>query len=229
MDRRNDAPKESGFLKDLQVEEQEYDDKVEIGGKSYRIPYKTVKEVVFSNVSKEELKDIPYSARLQYRLLLMDSVLKAKIEFIWGRITVVYNPVGADNRKEKISMRELIEFLAKEGVHVNTTEMKERDVDYINEIFKYQFDPASIREHAPYTYTIEQWKRMKAKYESDKEKLDKEKLEKFHKWQNEYLEQHPEIAKEYGYTIPERKPTLKERLFGKKKSDKEKGFWFHGT
>ena len=70
MDRRENAPEESGFLKDLKTDEVEYDDKVDYKGKTYRVPYKMIKEVVFSNLDQTELQDFEHSARLQYRLLL---------------------------------------------------------------------------------------------------------------------------------------------------------------
>ncbi len=231
MDRRESRPEESGFLKDLKSEEVEYDDKVEYQGKMYRVPYTMVKEVVFSNLNPVELGSIEYSARLQYRLLLMDSVLKAKVEFIRNRITVTYNPPEAKNRKDKISTEQLIAFLAKEGVNVNGSSISERDVDYFEEIYKYQFEPASIREHAPYGYTIQEWKRMKPEYQKKLEEANAAKQEKFKNWQDGYLEQHPDVAKEYGYVSNEEKPTsLLGKLMGKgKKKEKEKGFWFHGV
>ena len=136
MDRRDSAPEESAFLKDLKAEDAEYDDKVEYNGKTFRVPYRMIKEVVFSDLSRDELKDIEHSARLQYRLLLMDSVLKAKVEFNWNRITITYNPLEAKNRKEKTSRQQLIDFLAKEGINVKTSHTKERDLDYFEEIYK---------------------------------------------------------------------------------------------
>ncbi|MDE1860508.1 MAG: hypothetical protein KGH72_02205 [Candidatus Micrarchaeota archaeon] len=229
MDRRDNAPQESGFAKDLE-EEVEYDDRVTYNGKTYRVPYKLIKEVTFTKLNQAELRDIEHSARLQYRLLLMDPVLRAKVEFIRGKITIIYNPVGADNRKEKISMRDLIDFLAKEGVYVDSNSMSERDVDYVEEIFKTQFDPASIREHPPYSYSLAEWKKMKPKYEKEKAEFDKAKLDKFHEWQGKYISSYPEIAGELGIKVDEqpKKPSLKDRIFGKKK-EKEKGFWFHGA
>lgn len=231
MDRRESAPEESGFLKDLKSEDVEYDDKVEYQGKMYRVPYKIVKEAVFSNLNPVELGSIEYSARLQYRLLLMDSVLKAKVEFIRNRITVTYNPLESPNRKEKISRQQLIEFLAKEGVTINPSSISERDVDYFEEIYKYQFEPETIREHAPYGYTIQEWKSMKPEYQAKLGLANAAKLDKFRQWQDSYLGQHPDVAKQYGY-VPkeEKKPSLTDRIMGRgKKKDKEKGFWFHGV
>ena len=96
MDRR-DIREESGFAKDLKnTGKEEYIDyTVTENGKSYRIPYKMVREMIITNVDKQELKDIPHSARIQYRLLLLDAILKAKIEFIRGKVTITYNPTGA--------------------------------------------------------------------------------------------------------------------------------------
>ncbi|MCL4365093.1 hypothetical protein M1590_02090, partial [Candidatus Marsarchaeota archaeon] len=145
MDRRSNTPEESGFLKDLKDGEEEYDDHVLIDGKHYRIPYKTVKEVTFSKLNTYDLKDIPYSARLQYRLLLLDSVLKAKVEFVKNRIIITYNPMESKNRKEKISREGLMQFLSKEGVTANAAAISERDVDYVEEIYKRQSNPDIIR------------------------------------------------------------------------------------
>ena len=102
MDRR-DIREESGFAKDLKnTGKDEYIDyTITENGKSYRIPYKMVREMVITGVDKQELKDIPHSARIQYRLLLLDSILKAKIEFIRGKVTITYNPTGAANSKDK--------------------------------------------------------------------------------------------------------------------------------
>lgn len=234
MDRRENAPEESGFVKDLKAEaEADYDDKVEYNGKVYRVPYRMVKEVVFSGIPSQELKDMEHSARLQYRLLLLDSVLKAKVEFIRGRITITYNPEGAANRKEKISLSQLKEFLEKEGVRASGHESSERDVDYFEEIYKYQFEPATIREHAPYGYTMQEWKRMKPEWEAKQKAAIEAKYTKFKAWQETYLESHEELAKQYGHTAPApKKLSIADRLMGKGKKGaktKEKGFWFHGV
>ncbi len=232
MDRRQTSPEESGFVKDLKEEDDSgYDDHVVYNGKSYRVPYRTVREIKITGVSKEQLRDIEHSARLQYRLLLLDSVLKAKVEFIRGTIIITYNPEDSKNRKEKISLEELIAFLSKEGVSVDKGNITSRDVDYIEEIYKYQFEPESIREHAPYGYSLEEWKRMKPEWERNSAKAKSEKVEKFKNWQDEYLEQHPELAAEYNYTPKPKKASMMDRLLGNKggKKEKDKGFWFHGA
>ena len=159
MDKR-EVHKASGFLEDLKKDDgKEYNDKITEDGKEYRVPYRVVKEIVFRGVSKEEMVDIEHAARLQYRLMLMDAVLRAKVEFNHGIITIVYNNPEAENRKEKISKDDLISFLAKEGVHVSAGE--ERDFDYYKEMYSYQFNPPVIRERPPYGYSQEEWKRMK--------------------------------------------------------------------
>ena len=61
-------------------------------GKQYRVPYRMIKRLMFSNVKKEELQDIQHSARLQYRLMLMDPVIKANVNFTKRVITILYNP-----------------------------------------------------------------------------------------------------------------------------------------
>jgi len=228
MDRR-DIREESGFAKDLKsTGKDEYIDyTVTENGKSYRIPYKMVREMVITGVDKQELKDIPHSARIQYRLLLLDAILKAKIEFIRGKVTITYNPSGAANSKDKISKEEIIMFFAEQGVHIDPKGITEREVDYINEIYKPQFDPAQIREHAPYGYTREEWKKMKPKYAEKMIKGNRKKQEKFHEWQQSYIRKYPEIAKEYGIEAEPVKKGIFAKLAGKEK--KEKGFWFHGV
>jgi hypothetical protein len=228
MDRR-DIREESGFAKDLKnTGKDEYIDyTVAENGKSYRIPYKMVREMVITGVDKQELKDIPHSARIQYRLLLLDAILKAKIEFIRGKVTITYNPTGAANSKDKISKEEIIKFFADQGVHIDPKNIAEREVDYISEIYKLQFDPAQIREHAPYGYTREEWKKMKPQYMEKMIEGERKKQEKFHEWQDGYIRKYPEIAKEYGIEAEPVKKGIFAKLRGKDK--KEKGFWFHGV
>ncbi len=229
MDRRDNEPSENGFIKDLKAEEKEYNDKVEYNGKVYRVPYQMIKEVVFLDISAGDLKSIENSARLQYRLLLMDSVLKAKVEFVKNRITITYNPHEAQNRKEKTSTKELIDFLAKEGIRTSKEHAKERDVDYFEEIYKPQFEPATIREHAPYGYSREEWKKLKPEWQERQKATSESKYEKFRAFQERYLDSHPELAKEYGHVKKPKKPSLIDRLKGKGKGDNDKGFWFHGA
>jgi hypothetical protein len=235
MDRRQTAPEESGFLKDLKEqegkEEADFNDQVVYNGKTYRVPYKMVKEVVITSVNKEELRDIEHSARLQYRLLLLDSVLKAKIEFIRGRIIITYNPKESTNRKDKISLEELIAFLAKEGVHIDPAKAVGRDVDYFEEIYKYQFEPETIREHPPYGFTMEEWKKLKPEWEKNLAEGKVRKYEKFKEWQDNYLDTHPALEAQYNYVPKPKKLSVMEKIFGEKKNkgEKEKGFWFHGV
>ncbi len=220
----------NAYEKDLKNEDI-YDEYVTIDGKQFRIPYKVVKEVTFSDVKKEELISIENSGRLQYRFMLLEPVLRAKVEFTKGKITVVYNPTTAKNRKEKMSREDIIKFLDKEGVHVSNCPVSERDFDYFIEMYSYQFDPPSIRERPPYGYTAAEWRLMKDEYTS-KMNLTKQKTRsKFEEWQNSYAEQHPDVLGEHiKEKLPE-KLTLTQKIFGKKKGGKknDKGFWFHGV
>lgn len=236
MDRRETGPKESAYQRDLRLQQEantgEYEIKVVEDGKEYRIPYRMVKQVEFSNLSRQELIDQEHAARLQYRLLLNDAVLRAKVEFAKLKITIIYNPSDAKNTKEKISIEGIIDFLAGEGVQVDQRSMVVTDFDYYNDIYRYQFNPASIREHPPYTYTMEEWKKMKPAFEEKARKGEEEKVAKFHEWQNEYAEQNPDMGLEK-VPVPVRKVSVLGRIFGgsgKKKAKKdEKGFWFHGV
>ncbi len=229
MDRREGVAEKGGYLKDLEESKNEpdYNDMlVEEDGNAYRVPYRKVREVVFSGISKADLIDMPHAARLQYRLMLMDSVLRAKVEFVKGTITIVYNPTSAENRKEKISLDELMDFLSKEGVRPDPKNMKEREFDYYEEIYKTQFNPKEIRDHPPYGVSREQWEKMKPEWESKVKQYNSNKLESFHEWQNEYAGEHPEI---FG-----NQSNVKEKgIFGgfsaKKKKSQDKGFWFHGA
>ncbi|MDE1873719.1 MAG: hypothetical protein KGI04_01195 [Candidatus Micrarchaeota archaeon] len=240
MDKRGDAEIHT-YQQELAKEKADtksYDEYVEENGKRFYVPYHTVREVIFSGVSKEDLRDTEHAARLQYRLMLKDSILFAKVEFVARRIKITFNPEGADNRKEKMSLQQLIEFLAKEGVNVDQKQMQQRDVDYYNEIYKYQYNPPSIREHPPYGYTLEEWRNgMKAEYETHKQQYDKAKLDKFHTFQKSYVLEHPELAEELGIDInaikeeEEKKVSLIDKVLKKDKAKKkdEKGFWFHGV
>ena len=235
MDRRGNVPHESAFIKDLKADSALHDETVEFEGKSFRIPFRFLKEIVFSDIDQAELKDIEHSARLQYRLLLLDPVLRAKVEFTKRRITVTYNPPEATNRKEKISKAKIIEFLAKEGVKVDEKEVSERAVDYFEEIYKAQFKPAVIREHAPYGYTLDEWKSMKPAWEKKQQTAVKAKYKKFKEWQDSYLAQHEELAKEFGYVAKaseadseESKKEGTEKEGKERKNEGEKGFWFYG-
>jgi hypothetical protein len=143
-------------------------------GKKYRLPYTIIKKVTFKNLSQAELKDIPYSARLQYRLLLFDAVIKAKVDFHKRFIRIIYNHPEAANIKEKISREKLIEFLAGEGVHVSESpeNMEEVDYDYQKELYNYAYFPPSIREAPPYGWTKEEWKKHKEEEEKKKYRME---------------------------------------------------------
>ena len=200
MDRRDSQEVEQQQAMETQRDEQKEMAWVEEEGKLYRMPYKMIKEVKFTDLDKNELKDIPHAARLQYRLLLMDSVLKAKVAFHKGYIWILYNPVGADNTKEKISHEQLVQFLANEGVHVKPEAIQGRDYDYYKEYYKYTYFSPSIREAPPYGWTREQWK-------AEKERKEKE----------EYRMEHPTTVDK-----------IRWKVFGKPKAKKSmKGISLH--
>ncbi len=232
MDHR-EGQDQNSYKKELEQspKEEQYDDFVEIDGKPFRIPYKIIKEVTFSGVRKDEMLSMEHAARLQYRLMLLEPVIKAKVEFTKQKITVVYNPKTAHNRKEKISLDELIAFFDKEGVHLATNPKQERDFDYYNEMYKYQFDPPSIRERPPYGYTIEEWKSMKPEYTEKMIEARAKNVAKFKAWQGGYAENNPEVLADKMPAKVAEKLTLKDKLFGKKgkKRENEKQFWFHGA
>lgn len=163
------------------------------GGKRYRMPYRTVERVVFSNLKREELVDIQHAARLQYRLMLLNPIIKAAVDFTKVRITIIYNPKTADNINEKISLEELVQILVKEGVHTDPESTTKSDYDY-KEFYSYAYNPPTIKENPPYGYTMEEWEGMKLKWERKMKKLDVKKREKFRQWQENYLNANPDIA-----------------------------------
>src|SRR5271157_4306358 len=156
-------------------------------GKKYRIPYHLIKRATFSNLDKDELVDAPHSTMLQYKLLTLEAIIKATVDFGERKITVIYNPACADNGSAKIDMAQLVGFLAKEGVHAVQDSTKDEDYDYYTQFYSYAYAPPSVRKSAPYGYTLEEWKRMEAAFVKSTAKKDKEKLAKFRAWQKEYL------------------------------------------
>jgi hypothetical protein len=164
----------------------------------YKVPYQSVKELIFANVKKEELVDAEHSARLQYRLLLLDAVIRAYVDFSLRKIFIIYNPSEAESKLEKTSRQELVAFLAEQGVHVSNDEIQENDLDYYSGIYAPQYNPPSVREHPPYGYTTEEWKKMKVDYEKRRSIWDAKNRDKFHVWQRSYAKRHPELAAELG-------------------------------
>lgn len=222
-----------------QQQNPDFNEYITENGKQYRVPYRIIKQVTYTNLKKEELIDIPHAARLQYRLMLLDPVIKARVDFTKLKITIIYNPRTAENIREKISKEELEDFLAKQGVHVDQSSMKEEDYDYYKNFYSYAYNPPSIRERAPYGYTKEEWQNMKQEWNEKMKVSEMEKQIKFRQFQDQYLEDNPEMAQRIadGYKtikieIPkpkQKKKTLMSKIFGEKKEQKEKGFWFHGV
>ncbi len=194
---KNDEPSANRYKQDLMslrsAGAEATENYVEENGVRFRLPYKIIKHVVFSNVSKHDMLDQEHAARLQYRLLLLEPVIKAYVEFAKERITVIYNPRSAGNIREKMSLDELIGFLAKEGIQIDSGAVVERDYDYYKEFYSYAFNPKVIREHAPYGYTDEQWKKMKPGWEKKMEKVRVEKERTFKEYQKHYELLHPEV------------------------------------
>ncbi len=156
------------------------------GGKKYRIPYHVIKRAIFLDIKKEHLIDVSHSARLQYKLLLMDSVVKAVVDFNQLRITVIYNPIGADNNGAKTSVESLVKFLAQEGVHVHPGSTKDENYDYYKELYSYAFSSPSIRKSAPYSFTLKEWETLEPEFIKKSTKADRDKLAKFNEWREKY-------------------------------------------
>ena len=186
MDRDTSPAKEQRFVEngaDLFVFEESEE------GKKYRIPYHIIKRAVFSNLKKEELIDVQHSARLQYRLMLLESVIKAIVDFNDLEITVMYNPTGADNNSAKMSIEQLTEFLAQEGVHADQGGVKNEDYDYYKHFYSYAYSSPSIRKSAPYSYTLDEWKRLEPEFIKKTARANEDKLAKFRAWQKKYLKE----------------------------------------
>jgi hypothetical protein len=147
---------------------------IEENGIKFRMPYTIIKKLTFKNLDQNELIDIPHVARLQYRLLLFDAVVKAKVDYHKRFVRIIYNPPNADNIKEKISRAKLIEFLAGEGVHVSELpeNVEEVDYDYQKELYDYAYFSPSIREAPPYGWTREEWKKEKERKEKEKYRME---------------------------------------------------------
>lgn len=233
MDRRDDPANQNLYQKELEEQlsgkQKIYNDQVLIDGKPYRVPYKIIKEIEFSDVSKDQLIDMEHAARLQYRLMLQESVIRAKVEFVKRKITIVYNPIGAENNKPKSTKEDLISFMEGEGVKVDINKMNERDFDYFKEMYTYQFNPPSIRERPPYGYTMDEWRKMRDEYNKKAAEGREKSYQKFKEWQDSYASMHPNVLGESISSTAVKKKGLTERIFGKKKKEGEKGFWFHGV
>jgi hypothetical protein len=221
MDRRSGQPQQNAYVKDLQSETDERElerEWVTIDGERYRLPYKMIKQVAFTGISKEELTDKEHAARLQYRLMLKDAVIKAVVDYHRSRIIVIYNPKGADNHKEKTDVDEIIDFLKSEGVHVHKNNMLLEDYDYYARFYLYGHNPVRIRERAPYGWTLQKWREMKPEWE--------EKIEKFHSWQEQYMNEMNGIE---GEGTKEKRRSIVGRILKGKEKGESKGFWFHGV
>ncbi len=172
------------------------DEYVTDGGGKRMVPYRKVRQAVFSGVSIGELADPEHAARLQYRLILMEPVLIASVDFEGRKISVVYNPEDAANRNEKISLQGIVGFLASEGVHVDAGKAETREIDYYAEIYGYYHNPKALRERPPYGYTLDEWDNgMKERYEKNMSSAERKKMQKWHEWQAEFEKEHPELSK----------------------------------
>jgi len=202
MDRRNLPHSGSGYKEELAKESKESIDLskeyIKEGDALIRMPYRIIKMATFSNIKKEDLIDPQHAARLQYRLMLLDPVIKARVNYVKAQISIIYNPVGADNIREKISLDALIDFIEKEGVHIDRSNIKNEDYDYYKEFYSYAFNPKRIREHPPYGMSEEEWKKRKAKFEEEMIESRDSKWKKFKEWQQRYKEEHKDILGSFG-------------------------------
>jgi len=194
MDKRNND-NERFYAENAPSDRKAQDEYIIDDGKRYTVPYQKVKYVVLKNISKEELIDAEHAARLQYRLLLLEPVLRAKVDFGSLKISLLYNPEAAKTRNRRMSLKGILDFLASEHVHADANSVEERDVDYYKEIYSYYYDPETVRERPPFGYTPEEWsKGARAKYDEKMATAEAEKLRKFHEWQLEFEKEHAELA-----------------------------------
>lgn len=220
----------SGYQSTATQVNENFDAYITEGKDRFMVPYRMIKKVTFTNVSKGDMIDIPHAARLQYRLMLLEPIIKASVDFTKSKITVIYNPDTADNNKEKISLDDLMGVLKKEGIATDESHMVMEDYDYYKNFYSYAYNPPTIRERAPYGYTPEQWQKLKPEWEEKIKKGNLEKFEKHRAFQAAYLEENPEIAHKVdpNFKPSEKKLSVKEKILGKKKGSGGKGFWFHG-
>jgi len=136
---------------------------VEEDGKKYRMPYKMIKKINFDNLDQKELVDLAHCARLQYRLLNLDAIIKAKVAFVKRHIEIIYNPIDAENKKAKISREDIIKFLNEQGIHPKPENISEVDFDYYKEFYSKTYFPESIRHALPYGWTREEYEKQKKK------------------------------------------------------------------
>jgi len=114
-----------------------------------KLPYNIIKEVVF-DIDKKQLIDIQHSARLQYDLLKLDAVIKAKVEYNKQKIRIIYNPESADNEKQKMSLNQIKQFLEKQGIKMTNAKALEHDYDYYKKFYSIAFNPKELKHNLPY-------------------------------------------------------------------------------
>lgn len=215
MDKNNPVIKKSAYQEDLQrtaaLTKEQIDSQYLLeNGNKIRVPYRMVKQVIFTNVEhKGEFSDPEHAARLQYRLLLNDAILKARVHYIRNKILIIYNPEHADNLKDKISLEGIRTLLKEQKVEIDENSISDEPYDYYKDFYTYAFASPSIREHPPYGYTIQEWKKMKPEWNEKVKKYKKKKDLAQEKFRNEYLIDHPELAKELGIEIKDSKKNTK--------------------
>ncbi len=170
------------------------DELIEELGKKYHVPYRIIKEAVIA-VKRADLGDQGRAAMLQYKLMTDDAIIKASVNYITGKITIIYNPKGAKNLRPKTDLDTIIEKLQSEGV--NPLSVEEHDYDYYREFYSYAFNPPKIRDRPPYGYDPEKWKKIRDEYERERQKHEEEKRRKFREWQQEYYERHRDVLDKY--------------------------------
>ncbi len=193
MDRRHAKEAENAYsrgLKERTDESAGWKEFIEIDGKRFRVPYGIIRKAEFHNLKPEEMIDQQNAARLQYKLMLNDAVIKASVDFIRKRITVIYNPVGAENTREKTSVEALEAFLAENGIKITKEGTSDEDYDYYKEFYLKAFSPERIREHAPYGWSMGEWRKERGKWEKKLAGMRSRKLGRFHKWQEAYASAH---------------------------------------
>lgn len=163
-------------------------------GVRYRMPFRMVTKTTFADLKQDELIDARHAARLQYRLMLLESVIKATVDFANLKITVIYNPAGSGNGRPETDADKMRAFLEGQGVHALPENTREEHYDYITKLYSYAYLPARTRTSAPYGYTAQEWQSMEPAYEKKSANADKKKLAKFRAWQVQYLKEHPNAS-----------------------------------
>ncbi len=211
MDKKNKIPQKSAYQEDLQrtatlTKEQIDNQYIMEDGNPIRVPYRMVRQITLTGIRPAgAFSDQEHAARLQYNLLLNPAILKARVHYIKSSIIIIYNPKDTDNLKEKIDTDEIKHLLYEQNVEIDDNSIKDEPYDYYKYFYSYAFKSPSVKEHSPYGYTLQEWEGMKPEWEEKVKKYTKKKERIQKQFQESYLNEHPELAEDFGLSITDTK------------------------